>query len=67
MLNTNKQVPIVVVEIKNGSNKMTNSISTSNVKVLNYSEELERMNKVKYNLSVVYFAAVTIMMTTLFI
>lgn len=46
---------------------MTNSISTSNVKVLNYSEELKRMNKVKYNLSVVYFAAVTVMMTTLFI
>ena len=42
-------------------------LSTSNVKVLSYTKDLERINKVKYNLSVVYFAALTVMMTTLFI
>jgi len=61
----------VVVEIKNGSNKMTQSITNiselSNVKVFSYSKELERINKIKYNLSVVYFAAVSVMMVTLFI
>ena len=37
---------------------------SSEVKVLNYTEELEKVNKVKYNLSMLYFIALTIMTTT---
>lgn len=39
---------------------------SSEVKVLNYTEELEKVNKVKYNLGMLYFVALTIMTTTLF-
>lgn len=72
-LNSYIQVPIVVVEIKNGSYKMAQTISniselsTSNVNVLSYAKEVEKMNKVKYNLSLVYFAALTVLLATLFI
>ena len=39
---------------------------SSDVKVLNYAEEVAKINKVKYNLSVLYFIALSIMTTTLF-
>jgi hypothetical protein len=39
---------------------------SSEVKVLNYTEELEKINKVKHSLGMLYFAVLTIMMTTLF-
>lgn len=42
-------------------------LSTSNINVLSYAKEVEKMNKVKYNLSLVYFAALTVMLATLFI
>ena len=41
-------------------------LSNSNVNVLSYNKEVEKINKVKYNLSLVYFAALTVMMATLF-
>ncbi len=44
--------------------ELTNT--ASEVKVLNYTEELEKVNKVKYTLSMLYFVAVTVMTTTLF-
>ncbi len=43
------------------------SESLSEVKVLDYNEEAERINKIKYNLGLLYFAALSIMMTTLFL
>jgi len=45
----------------------TNAISRENVKTLSYSEELEKINKIKYNLGLLYFAGLTILMTTLFL
>ena len=39
---------------------------SSEVKVLSYTEELEKVNKVKYHLGMLYFVALTIMTTTLF-
>ncbi len=40
--------------------------TAAKVKVLNYTEELEKVNKIKYSLSMLYFVALTIMTTTLF-
>ena len=39
---------------------------SSEVKVLNYAEEVAKINKVKYNLSMLYFVALTAMTTALF-
>jgi len=41
-------------------------LSNSKVNVLSYSKEVEKIEKVKYNLSLVYFAALTVMLATLF-
>ena len=34
-------------------------------KVLSYSEELSKVNKIKYNLSIAYFAGLVVLFTTL--
>ena len=35
------------------------------IKVLSYSEELSKVNKIKYNLSIAYFAGLVVLLTTL--
>jgi len=47
--------------------EITNVIPKKNVKSLSFTEELQKLNKVKYNLSLLYFAGLTILMTTLFL
>ena len=53
------------------ANTITNiaefSNTTTTTKELSSTEELQKVNKIKYNLSLVYFAGLTILMTTLFI
>ena len=47
--------------------ELTEALESSAVKTLSYTEELERINKIKVNLGILYFAALSILMTTLFI
>ena len=53
------------------ANTITNIAELSNTasvsQELSSTEELQRINKIKYNLSLVYFAGVVVLMTTLFI
>lgn len=43
------------------------SLVKSNVKTLSFTEEYQKINQIKYNLGIVYFVALTVLMTTLFI
>ena len=47
--------------------ELTNINAQENIKTLSFTEELDKVNKIKYNLSLVYFAGLTVLMTTLFI
>jgi hypothetical protein len=41
--------------------------SEQNTKILSFTEELQKVNKIKYNLSLAYFAGLVVLMTTLFL
>jgi hypothetical protein len=47
--------------------EISNINSIQNTKVLSFSEELQKLNKIKYNLSLAYFAGLVVIMTTLFL
>ena len=67
----------IVSHNKENNRKMAQTVSNiselstvtkvSNTKTLSFTEELQKINKIKYNLSLVYFAGVTILLTTLFL
>ena len=46
---------------------LNHSHTLKEVKTLSFSEEIQKINKVKYNLGVLYFAGVVVLLTTLFI
>lgn len=45
----------------------TKAIEKPQAKALSFTEEYQQVNKIKYGLSLVYFAAVATLMTTLII
>ncbi len=47
--------------------EISNATTVQNIKVLSFTEELQKVNKIKYNLSLAYFAGLVVLMTTLFI
>lgn len=47
--------------------EITNAVTTENEKKLSLTEELQRVNKIKYNLGIVYFVSVVALMVTLFV
>ena len=47
--------------------EISNSATLENIKVLSLTEELQKVKKIKYNLSLAYFAGLTVLMTTLFL
>lgn len=53
------------------ANTITNIAELSNTvtisEELTSTEEFQKVNKIKYNLSLVYFVGLTVLMTTLFI
>lgn len=47
--------------------ELSATTKVANTKTLSFTEELQKINKIKYNLSLVYFAGVTVLLTTLFL
>ncbi|MCB0731125.1 MAG: hypothetical protein KDC88_08835 [Ignavibacteriae bacterium] len=47
--------------------ELSHSMPIEKVKVLSYTEELEKINKIKFNLSFLYFAGFAVGLTTLFL
>ncbi len=47
--------------------EITQTYSKKEIKELTISEEILRINKVKYNLGVLYFVSLTVILTSLFI
>lgn len=47
--------------------EISNTQALDNVKIISFSEELQKVNKIKYNLGLLYFAGLTILMTSLFL
>jgi hypothetical protein len=46
-------------------NEINHIAEKEGTKVLSYSEELKKINKLKYNLSLVYFAGLAVLLSTL--
>ena len=45
--------------------ELSNSFPVEQIKILSYSEEVEKINKIKYGLSLVYFIGFAIFTSTL--
>jgi len=47
--------------------EIMHTIPSAKIKVLSFTEEFQKINKVKYNLSLLYFAGLAVVMTSLFL
>jgi len=56
-----------MAQIISNISEISNSVPEENVKVLSFTEELLKIEKIKHNLSLLYFAGFAILLTTLFI
>jgi len=56
-----------MVQTITNTSKLSNIVKAVSTRTLSYTEELQKINKIKYNLSLLYFAGVTILLTSLFL